>query len=149
MLSDHTTVLEELYIIDKNYHLQQLLALKEKNYKYTYPVKMLLQDLARKGPFSCTPARSCKILQDPVGSCGILQDFAGILQDSCTKFLLDSSKSHKILQDPAASCKILQDLAGVQEKRTFSCKILQERFYWVVLKIMPLLMKYVMLVLQH
>ena len=35
MLSDHTTVLEELYIIDKNYHLQQLLALKEKiNYKY-------------------------------------------------------------------------------------------------------------------
>ena len=51
-----------------------------------HPVKTLLQDLARKGPF-CTPARSCKILQDPT------------------------------------------DLAGAQEKRTFSCKILQECFY--------------------
>ena len=32
------------------------------------PVKMLLQDLARKGRFFLHP---CKILQDPAGSCGI------------------------------------------------------------------------------
>ena len=91
------------------------------------PVKALLQDLARKGPFSCTPARSCKILQDPAGSCGILWDFAEILQEFRARILQDSCK---IPQDPAGSCNILQDLAGVQEKRTFSCKILQERFYW-------------------
>ena len=42
----------------------------------------------------------------------------GILQESCRKFVQDS-------------CKIPQDLAGMQEKMTFSCKILQERFYWV------------------
>ena len=79
----------------------------------SFPVKTLLQDLTRNGLFSCIPARSCKILQEPVRSCGILQE-------SCTKFLQDS-------------CKIPQDLAGMQEKRTFSCKILQERFYWVAL----------------
>ena len=75
---------------------------KEYIHLATYPVKMLLQDLARKGPVFLHP---CKILQDPAGSCGILRDFAGILQDSCTKFLQDSCK---ILQDPTRSCKILQ-----------------------------------------
>ena len=57
------------------------------------PVKMLLKDLTRKGPFFL---HTCKILlQDPARSCGILQE-------SWTKFL--------------------QDLAGKQEKRIFSCK---------------------------
>ena len=60
-------------------------------------------------------ARSCKKrsfflapLQELARSCGILRDFAGILQDSCTKFLQDSCK---ILQDPTRPCRILQDLA--------------------------------------
>ena len=72
----------------------------------------------------------CKILQDLVRSCGILWDFAGILQESCRNFMQESckipAKSHKIhriLQDLARSCR------GAR-KRTFSCKILQERFYW-------------------
>ena len=56
-----------------------------------------LQDLTRKGPFSCTPARFCKI--DPARS-------RRIFQESCRNFVQDSH-------------------AGVQEKRTFlvrSCK---------------------------
>ena len=78
----------------------------------THPVKTLLQDLPRKGPFSSTPARSCEILQDPVRSCRILQE-------SCRNLAQDSCKI------PTKSRKILLDLAGVQEKRTFSWKILQ------------------------
>ena len=91
--------------------------------------------------------RSCKILQekilflaplqdlarDPVGSCGILWGFAGILQEFCARILQDS---YKIPQDPEKSHRILQDLARScwgARKRTFSSKILQERFYWVVL----------------
>ena len=94
-------------------------------------IKMLLQAckiLQEKVLFSCTPARSCKILQDPTGSCGILWDFAGILQDSCTKFLQDSCKipaeSHK-MQDLA---KILQDLARVQEKKDLFLQDLARAF---------------------
>ena len=37
-------------------------------------VKTLLQDLPRKGLFTCIPARSCKMLLDLVESCGILQE---------------------------------------------------------------------------
>ena len=88
------------------------------------PVKMLLQDLTRKGPF-CIPARSCKNLQCPARSCRILQEFyknlAGILCKIPAGFLQNPTRSHRILQD----------LAGMQEKRAFSCKILQEHFYWV------------------
>ena len=80
------------------------------------PVKTPLQDLARKGSFFLHP---CKILQDPVGSCGILRDFVGILQEFCARFLQNPTRSHRILQD----------LAGMQEKRTFSYKILQECLY--------------------
>ena len=53
----------------------------------THPVKTLLQGLPRKGPFSSTPARSCKILQDPVRSWGILQE-------SCTIFLRNPVRSY-------------------------------------------------------
>ena len=61
-----------------------------------------MQDLPRKDPFSCIPARFWKILWD-------LGDFAGILQQvSC-----------KIPQDPAKSQKISQDLAGIKEKAPF------------------------------
>ena len=94
--------------------------------RQSYPVKTLLQDLTRKGPFFLHP---CKILQDSVGSCRILWDYAGNLQESCRNFVQYSCKilanSHKIAQDPAGSCKILQDLTGMQEKGTFlvrSCK---------------------------
>ena len=76
----------------------------------------------------------CKILQDLARSCGILWDFAGILQDCCTKFLQDSCK---FPQDPARSHRILQDLVRScrgARKKDFSCKILQERFYWVWLQ---------------
>ena len=49
-----------------------------------FPVKALLQDLPRKVLFSCISARSCEILQDPVKSCGVLQESCAIfLQDSC------------------------------------------------------------------
>ena len=65
-----------------------------------FPVKTLLQDFARKGPFFL---RHCKILQDPVGSCGILQE-------SCMNFV---QESYKI---PAKSCKILQ---GCKKKDLF------------------------------
>ena len=55
----------------------------------TIPVKTLLQDLARKGPFSCT-------LQDPAGFC------RKFLQDSC-----------RIPQDLARSCR------GARKKELF------------------------------
>ena len=48
------------------------------------PSKMLMQDLPRKGPFFL---HSCKILHDLARPYEILQDFAGILQESCTRFL--------------------------------------------------------------
>ena len=88
-------------------------------YAYGIPVKTLLQDLARKGPFFLHPARSCKILRDLVGFC---RNLAGFLHKILARILQDSCK--------IPQCKILQDLAGVQDKRTFSCKTLQERFYW-------------------
>ena len=75
-------------------------------------------------------ARSCNkssFFLAPLQDLGRSYKFAGILQDSCMKFLQDYCE---IPQDPAGTCKILQDLAGVQEKRTFCCKILKERFYW-------------------
>ena len=56
---------------------------------------------------------SCKILLDLAGFCGNL---AGIL-----------------CKIPAKSCQIMQDLARScrdGRKRTFSCKILEECFYW-------------------
>ena len=71
------------------------------------PVKMLLQDLIRKGPFLAS-------LQDFARSCGILRVFAGILHKIPARFL----------QNSAESCKILQGC----NKRTFSCKILQDAF---------------------
>ena len=51
-------------------------------------------------------ARSCKILRDLAGSCGILQE-------SCRNFVQDSCK---IPQDLARFCKILQ---GFQKKDLF------------------------------
>ena len=45
------------------------------------PVKMLLKDLLRKGPFSSIPARSCEILWD------------------IARFLQNPTRSHKILQE--------------------------------------------------
>ena len=68
------------------------------------PVKILLQDLTRKGPLFLHPAS--------------LQDLADLIR--------------KILF--LHPCKILQDLAGMQDKRNFSCKILQEHFYWEFFK---------------
>ena len=52
-------------------------------------------------------------------SLAFLQDLAGVFW----------SFAGILLQD---SCKIPQDLAGMQEEWTYSWKILQERFYWVV-----------------
>ena len=68
------------------------------------PVKTFLQDLTRKGPFYI-PTRSwdlvgfcrnfvqdsCKIPQDPEGSCKILQDLAGMQEKD--PFLVRSCKS--------------------------------------------------------
>ena len=51
------------------------------------PVKALLQDLTRKGPFFLHP---CKILKDLAKSCGILQELWA-----------------RFLQNPARSCRIL------------------------------------------
>ena len=54
----------------------------------TFPVKTLLQDLTRKGPFFLYP---CKILQDPTGSCKIMQGCKKkdlFLQDLARAFLL-------------------------------------------------------------
>ena len=56
-------------------------------------------------------------------SCKILWDFAGILKEPCCKFLQDSCK---IPHDPTRSHKM-------QVEKTFSWKILQERFYWAIL----------------
>ena len=70
-------------------------------------------------------ARSCKkrffflvSLQDLARSCGILRDFAGILQEFCARFLQNPARYHKIPQDLARSCRdtrkkdlFLQDLA--------------------------------------
>ena len=72
--------------------------------------------------FSCTPARSCKILRDLVGSCGILQEscknLAGFLCKDPARFLQNPTRSRKIPQDLARSCRgarkkdlFLQDLA--------------------------------------
>ena len=91
---------------------------------HSYPVKTLLQDLARKGPFFLHP---CKILQDLAGSCRILRDLegfcrnlAGFLHEIPARFLQDSCKipQDPALQDLARSCRgarkkdlFLQDLA--------------------------------------
>ena len=95
-------------------------------YTYSYPVKTLLQDLARKGPFFLHP---CKILQDRARSCGILRDLvgfcrnlAGFLHEIPARFLLNPTRSRKIPQDLERSCKIL---LGCKKKGPFlarSCK---------------------------
>ena len=72
-----------------------------------FPVKALLQDFPRKGPFFL---RLCKIMRDLARSCKILWDFAGILVQY--------------------SCKILAGSCKDARKRTFSLKILQKHFYW-------------------
>ena len=63
-----------------------------------FPVKTLLQNLTRKGPFSCIPARSHKIPQDIATFCRNLAEILCKIP----------AKSHKIPQDLAGSCKILQ-----------------------------------------
>ena len=85
---------------------------------------MLLQDLIRKGPFFLHPF---KILQDLARSCEIFRDFAGFFRNLA--WILYKTPA-RFLQNPARSRMILQDLEGMQEKRTFSCKILLEHFYW-------------------
>ena len=95
--------------------LQLLLYLQQTSHFWHHvhlPSKNALARSYEKRSFFLHP---CKILQDPAGSCKIMQDFAGILHESCTKFL----------QNPARSHRILQDLAGMQEKGPFlvrSCK---------------------------
>ena len=85
------------------------------------PSKMLLQDLARKGPF----LHPCKILQCLARSCRILWDLAGFYRNLAgilQEFLQNPARSHKIPQDLARSCKILQ---GCKKKGPFlarSCK---------------------------
>ena len=90
-----------------------------------------------QAPSKYALARSCKkrsfflaTLQDLARSCRILRDLARFCRNLAAISCKIPAKSHKIPQDPAGSCKILQALAGVQEKRTLSCKILRERFYW-------------------
>ena len=67
---------------------------------------MLLQDLTRKGPFSCISTRPCKILQDPVGSCGILQESCRNLAhrnfESCILVAVDPG--HLILETFLLHC---------------------------------------------
>ena len=67
---------------------------------------MLLQDLTRKGPFSCISVRSCKILQDPAGSCGILQESCRNLAhrnfESC--IIIDIDPGHLILETFLLHC---------------------------------------------
>ena len=86
-------------------------------YTRATPVKTLLQDLARSCKKRSFFLHPCKILRDLAGFC---RNLAGFLHKIPARFL----------QNPARSRRILQDLVGVQEKKTFSCKILQERFYW-------------------
>ena len=66
-----------------------------------YPVKMLLHDLPRKGPFSCIPARSCEILQDLARFCGNAREKNPFLKDLARAFLLGNIKailaSHKAI----------------------------------------------------
>ena len=84
--------------------------------KASHTSKILLQDLARKGPSFLHPF---KILQDSARSHWILPESCrNLAQNSCKNPA--SAKSHKIRQGPAR----------MQEKRTFSCKILREHFYW-------------------
>ena len=104
-------------VIHESVLISKHIALKE------FPVKTLLQDLARKGPFFLHP---CKILQDSVGSCGVLQESCRILaRNSCkipARFLQNPTRSRKIQQDLARSCKIMQ---GCKKKGPFlarSCK---------------------------
>ena len=96
----------------------------EVNLRTKFPVKMLLQDLIRKGPFFLHPF---KILQDLARSCEIFRDFAGFFRNLAGILYKTPAR---FLQNPARSRMILQDLEGMQEKRTFSCKILLEHFYW-------------------
>ena len=81
-------------LVDLQYKSTKML--QQTQYKRSYKI------LQEKVLFSCTPAKSC----------GILQNFAGILQEFCARFL----------QNPAGFCKILQ---GCKKKGTFlarSCK---------------------------
>ena len=52
------------------------------------PVKTLLQDLTRKGHFSCIPARSRRILQDLASSCRNARKKDLFLEDLARAFLL-------------------------------------------------------------
>ena len=70
------------------------------------PVKMLLQNLTRKGPFFL---HSCKIKWNLVGFC---RNLAGILCKIPAKFLQNPTRSHKILQEWKKDL-FLYDLARV------------------------------------
>ena len=85
------------------------------NVSMSSPVKMLLQNLARKGPFFLHP---CKILQNLARSCGILRDLVGFCRNLAQNSYKIPAKSRKIPRDLARSCRDVR-------KRTFSCKILQ------------------------
>ena len=83
-------------------------------YQASNPVKLLLQDLPRKGGL----ARSCKIMWD----------VARILQESCCKipeiFPQDLARSCKILQECKKKDLFLKDLArafllGKAKSKTF------------------------------
>ena len=77
------------------------------NNPHDYPVKMLLQDLTRKGPFFLYPY---KILQDLTRFCGILGDVVGFCRNIAqipARFLQNPTRSCKIPQDLAKPCKIL------------------------------------------
>ena len=76
---------------------------------HIHPLKMLLQDLPRKGPFSCIPARSCEILWD----------FARILQESYSMI------PARFLQNPTRSNRNAR-------KKDLSLEDLARAFYWAV-----------------
>ena len=95
-----------------------------------HPSKNALARSCKKRSFFLAPlqdlARSCKILWDLAGSCGILQESCrNLARNSCknpARFLQNPTISRKIPQDLAGSCKILQ---GCKKKGPFlarSCK---------------------------
>ena len=98
-------------------------------YKYII-TKNALARSCKKRSFFLAPlqdlARSCKILWDLAGSCGILQESCRILaRNSCkipARFLQNPTRSRKILQDLARSCKILQECKKKGPFLARSCK---------------------------
>ena len=93
---------------------------------FIHPSRNALAGSCKKRSFFLAPlqdlARYCKILRDPAGSCGILQESCRILaQNPCknpARFLQNPTRSCRILQDFARSCRgarkkdlFLQDLA--------------------------------------